>query len=114
MLTGEIKKLTTESFSQAPTYTPDGKKIVYMTGAGCDIFPFEIQGADWRIMNADGSDKERLTFMNKKKHPQSVGHYRLAGSISFISNNSFLGGVMTKPLGLVGHTVKVTFNTDVK
>lgn len=114
MVTGEIKKLTTESFAQAPAFTPDGKKIVYMTGAGCDIFPFEIQGADWWIMNTDGTEKQRLTFMNKKKHPQSVGHYRLAGSLSFVSNNSFLGGVMTKPLGLVGYTVKVTFDTNKK
>lgn len=114
MLTGEIKRLTTESFAQAPTYTPDGKKLIYMTGAGCDIFPFEIQGADWWIMNTDGSEKQRLTYMNKKKHPQSVNHYRLAGTLSFTSNNSFLGGVMTKPLGLAGYTVKVVFDTEKK
>jgi Tol biopolymer transport system component len=114
MLTGETKRLTTESFAQAPTYSPNGKKIVYMTGAGCDIFPFEIQGADWWIMNPDGSEKQRLTFMNKKKHPQSVGHYRLAGSISFISDHSFLGGIMTRPLGLVGYTAKVVFDMDKK
>jgi hypothetical protein len=112
MITGQITKLTTESFAQAPAYTPDGAKIVYMTGAGCDIFPLEIQGADWWIMNADGSGKRRLTFMNKKKHPHSVGHYRLAGCVSFISDNSFLGGVMTKPLGLTGHTVKVVFDLE--
>ncbi len=109
MVTGKISRLTTESFAQAPTFSPDGKKLVYMTGAGCDIFPFEIQGADWWIMNADGTDKQRLTYMNKKNHKQSVNHYRLAGCLSFMSNNSFLGGVMTKPLGLVGYTAKVVF-----
>lgn len=109
---GTIRKLTTESFAQAPTYSPDGKYIVYMTGAGCDIFPFEIQGADWWIMNPDGSNKHRLTFMNKKNHPHSVNHYRLCGSISFIDNNTFLGGVMTHPLGLTGYTVMVRF-TDI-
>lgn len=113
METGEIKKLTTESFAQAPTYTPDGKHIVYMTGAGCDIFPFEIQGADWWIMNTDGSGKTRLSWMNKKNHPHSVNHYRLAGCLSFMSENTFLGGIMTKPLGLIGYTAKVTF-TPVK
>ncbi len=112
MITGEIKKLTTESFAQAPTYTPDGKHFVYMTGAGCDIFPLEIQGADWWIMDIDGNNKKRLTYMNKKKHPHSVNHYRLAGSISFMSNNTFLGGVMTKPLGLTGYTAKVTFKLE--
>lgn len=104
---GEIKKLTNESFAQAATFSPDGKKLVYMTGSGCDIFPFEIQGADWWIMNTDGSDKKRLTYMNKKNHPHSVNHYRLAGCISFIDDNSFFGGVMTKPLGLNGYTVIV-------
>ena len=44
---GAIRELTTESFAQAPTFTPDGKRIVYMTGAGADIFPFQLQGADW-------------------------------------------------------------------
>lgn len=107
--TGEIKKLTTESFAQAGTFSPDGKHIVYMTGAGCDIFPLEVQGADWYVMNIDGTNKQRLTWMNKKNNPQSVNHYRLAGSLSFMSDNSFLGGVMTHPFGLIGYTAKVTF-----
>lgn len=109
MKSGEIKKLTSESFAQAPTYTPDGKRLVYMTGKDCAIFPLEIQGADWWIMDADGENKKRISYMNVKKHPHSVNHYRLAGCISFLSNTSFLGGVMTKPLGLTGHTVKVVF-----
>ncbi len=114
MITGKITRLSTESFAQAATYTPDGNKLVYMTGQECAIFPFEIQGADWWIMNTDGTDKKRLTFMNVKKHPQSVGHYRLAGCVSFINNNSFFGGVMTKPLGLTGYTVKVVFDLGKK
>ncbi|HEY5368869.1 MAG TPA: hypothetical protein VIJ75_07750 [Hanamia sp.] len=61
-------------------------------------------------MNTDGSDKEYLTYMNKRNSTQSVNKYRLAGSISFISDNSFLGGVMTKPPGLTGYAVKVVFD----
>lgn len=108
--TNEIKKLTEKSFAQAATYTPDGKKLIYMTGDECAIFPFEIQGADWWIMNTDGTDKKRLTFMNVKDHTHSVNHYRLAGCISFIDDHTFLGGIMTKPLGLVGYTAIVTFD----
>lgn len=108
METGEILKLTTESFSQAPTYTPSGNKIVYMTGFECDIFPMQLQGADWWMMNPDGSEKKRITYMNKWNHPHSVNKFRLAGSLSFVSENSFLGGVMIKSLGLTGYTVKVT------
>ncbi|MBS1651591.1 MAG: hypothetical protein JSU07_06225 [Bacteroidetes bacterium] len=109
MLNGSITKLTNESFAQAPTYTPNGNKFIYMTGFECDIFPFQLQGADWWIMNTNGFDKKRLTYMNKKNHPHSVNRFRLAGSISCMSNNSFLGGVMTKSLGLTGYTVKVIF-----
>ncbi len=108
--TSEIKKLTEKSFAQAATYTPDGEKLIYMTGDGCTIFPFEIQGADWWMMNTDGSDKKRLSYMNVKNHPHSVNHYRLAGCISFIDDHTFLGGIMTKPLGLIGYTAIVTFN----
>lgn len=104
---GAIRELTTESFAQAPTFTPDGKSIVYMTGAEADIFPFQLQGADWWIMNVDGSDKRRLTYMNVHDHPQSVNRFRLAGSLSFTSDTSFFGDVMTQSLGLVGKIVKV-------
>ena len=109
MKSGAIKKLTAKSFAQAPTYIPAGNKLVYMTGDECKIFPLEIRGADWWLMDTTGENKRRLTFMNIKNHPHSVNHYRLAGTISFISDNSFLGGVMTKPLGLIGYTVKVRF-----
>jgi Tol biopolymer transport system component len=104
---GAIRELTTESFAQAPTFTPDGKSIVYMTGAQADIFPLQLQGADWWIMNADGSNKRRLTFMNIRDHEQSVNRFRLAGSLSFTSDTSFFGDVMTQSLGLVGKIVKV-------
>lgn len=106
---GNTTKLTTDSFSQSPTYTPSGNKIVYMTGSQCDIFPGQLQGADWWIMNADGTGKKRLTYMNKKDHPQSVNSYRLAGSLSFVNDSTFLGGIMTQSLGLVGYTGLVIF-----
>jgi Tol biopolymer transport system component len=107
--TQAIVKLTSESFAQAPTFTPNGKQIIYMTGYECDIFPLEIQGSDWWIMDSDGSNKKRLTYMNQKGNPQCVNHYRLAGSLSFINDHEFYGGIMTKPLGLIGYTVRVHF-----
>jgi Tol biopolymer transport system component len=107
VVSGAIHELTTESFAQAPTFTPDGKSIVYMTGAHADIFPFQLQGADWWIMNADGSDKRRLTFMNVRGDPQSVNRFRLAGSLSFVSDTSFFGDIMTQSLGLVGKIARV-------
>jgi len=105
--TGATHELTTESFAQAPTFTPDGRSIVYITGAGADIFAFQLQGADWWIMSVDGSDKRRLTFMNLSGHAQSVNRFRLAGSLSFVSDTAFFGDVMTQSLGLVGKVVRV-------
>lgn len=107
--TGATTKLTTESFSQSPTYTPNGQHIVYMTGRDCDIFFGQLQGADWWIMDADGSNNRRLTFMNKKNNPQSVNAYRLAGSLSFINDSTFFGGIMTQSFGLTGYTVLVEY-----
>lgn len=109
LASGNTTKLTTESFSQAPTYSPNGERIVYMTGAYCDIFPGQLQGADWWVMNADGSNKRRLTYMNMKDHPQSVNSYRLAGTVSFVNDSTFIGGVMTQSLGLVGYSALVKF-----
>jgi Tol biopolymer transport system component len=109
---GDIQELTRESFAQAPRFTPNGKRIVYMAGAGADTFPFSLQGADWWIMNLDGSRKQRLSFMNKHNHPQSDGRFRLAGSVSFVSSDAFFGDVMTKSLGLNGYIVRAQLRTD--
>ncbi len=78
-----------------------------MTGASADVFPFQLQGADWWIMNVDGSDKRRLTFMNVRAHAHSVNRFRLAGSLSFIDDSSVFGDVMTQSLGLVGKILRV-------
>jgi WD40-like Beta Propeller Repeat len=109
---GEITELTTESWSQAPAFTPDGTHIIYMSGAHADVFPWSLQGSDWWIMRRDGSNKQRLTYMNKRGNVQSVGQFRLAGSVTFISDSRFLGDVMTKSLGLTGKIVDVTIQTD--
>lgn len=106
---GSTQRLTWESFAQSPTYNPNNDKIVYMTGQDCDIFPGQLQGADWWIMDADGSNKTRLTFMNVKNSSQSANAYRLAGSLSFVNDSTFLGGIMTSSFGLQGYTALTTF-----
>ena len=110
--TGVIHQLTMQSWSQVPTFTPDGKHIVYDSGADADIFPWSLQGADWWIMDLDGGHKRRLTYMNVRNSPQSVNKFMLAGSLSFISDDSFLGDVMTQSLGLVGKIVRVTVKPE--
>jgi len=106
--TAAITQLTDAStFYQAPHYTPDGRSIVYMTGRNVEQFQWPWVGADWWIMNVDGSNKRRLTFMGVRNNPQSVNQYRLAGTISFLDNTRFLGDVMDQPLGLHGNIAMV-------
>jgi len=109
--TQNIVELSHDSFAQAPKYTPDGTRLVYMTGSGADIFPGQIQGADWWSVGLDGSAPRRLTWMNQWDGAHSVNMYRLAGVLSFDSETSFYGDVMTQPLGLVGKIVKVRCDT---
>lgn len=110
--TGRIRQLTTQSWSQVPTLTPDGRHIIYDTGEGADIFPWSLQGADWWIMDLDGSHKRRLTYMNVRNSPQSLDKFMLAGSLSFLSAYSFLGDVMTQSLGLTGKIVRMTVKPE--
>jgi hypothetical protein len=110
LTSGAIAELSTDSFAQAPRYTPDGRSLVYMSGSGADIFLGEIQGADWWFVRTDGTQRRRLTYMNKRGSPQSAGHYRLAGIVSFDSDRSFYGDVLLKPLGLSGKIVTVRCN----
>lgn len=109
LATGATTKLFEGSFNQTPTYTPNGQQIVFMSGKECDIFLGELQGADWWIMNADGSNPRRMTYMNKRYYPECVNHYRLAGSLSFVNDTTFIGGVMTNSFGLVGYSALVRF-----
>ena len=61
-----IQELSSDSFSQAPRFAPGGKSLVYMSGSGADIFFGDVQGADWWVVQTDGTGRRRLTSMNKR------------------------------------------------
>jgi hypothetical protein len=102
-----LRTLTTESFAQAPTFTADGKRILYMTAADADVKPAKVIGADWWIMDLDGGNKQRLTYLSVQGSSQSNGGRQLAGSLTVLDDHTFYGDVLTKIFGLVGHIVKV-------
>lgn len=105
------RKLSSGVASQDPTFTPDGQHIIYASANGCDKFAnSSTLGFDWYITNLDSSITERITKMNVTNDPQSDNNYRLAGTLTFMSNNSFLGGVLTNAAGAVGSIVKVSFD----
>ena len=62
-----VSQLTNSAYNEHAFYTPDGKHIVWMTNKDSKA------GTDWWMMNADGSDKKRLTYFNDKNSPQYFG-----------------------------------------
>jgi Tol biopolymer transport system component len=70
--TGQVLRLTEEDYNEHPAYTPDGKAIIYMSGYQTD-FLFPARGADWWLMNPDGTNRRRITFINTRRHAQSMG-----------------------------------------
>ncbi len=73
------------------TYSPDGKKIAWMSSANQNIRYYGMSGNRWRrflkselwLMNADGSDPKQLTFFNTAGSPEFVGRR------CFVSNSSW-------------------------
>ncbi|MBC7864406.1 MAG: PD40 domain-containing protein [Bacteroidia bacterium] len=99
-----LKKLTETVYNEHACYTPDGKKIVWMSNQDN-----KNKGTDWWIMNADGTEKKRITFFNDPKNKQYEGHARWAGLITFSPDGkTFVGGVQ---LSLVTQEGKVVMGT---
>lgn len=65
--TGRARKLTDGNYNEHALFSPDGKHIVWISSTESD------RGTDYWIMDADGSNKRRLTFFNEKGHPHSAG-----------------------------------------
>jgi Tol biopolymer transport system component len=65
LASGDIKKLTSDGYNEHAEFSPDGKKICWMT-----TNENPNKGTDLWIMDPDGSNKERITNFNatgKKK-----------------------------------------------
>jgi len=77
--TSEINRLTHTStdWDEHAHFSPDGSTIAWMSGAELDVeFP-SVKWPDWKeyittelwMMNADGSDQQRITYFNEPGHP---------------------------------------------
>lgn len=53
-------------------YTPSGKKISFMSGPFIGLARF-VYKTDLYLMDADGSNRVRLTYFNEPGHPESTG-----------------------------------------
>jgi len=73
--TQELTNLTSspDDWDEHAQYSPDGKKIAWISSTGFDIDFKSIEGHEWMkylttelwIMDADGSNKQRLTYFNE-------------------------------------------------
>lgn len=62
-------RLTESGYNEHAIFSPDGKQIVWMSNEGIAISGSAFRGTDYWIMNADGSDKRRLTYFNDPASP---------------------------------------------
>jgi Tol biopolymer transport system component len=110
--TGASKPLTVDGYNEHPSYTPDGRHIIFMSNNQVDRLR-GWTGTDWWLMDADGGNKQRLSFMNKKGHPHSDGHPMWAGLVAWSPGGDwFYGDVQTTLLGLKGKIVKVRMRCE--
>ncbi len=111
---GDIRQLTSKTPAQQYSYktnvyneqtfqTPDGTKLVRMTD-----LQSTWNGTDWWIMDADGSNSQRLTYFNEWWHPQFEGsRWAVWGSFN-AGGTQFIGGVVTDLISQAGEIKMVT------
>lgn len=99
-----IQKLTEKNYNEHGFYRPDGNKIVWMTNTES-----KTGGTDWWMMNTDGTEKKRLSYMNEPQNGQYAGHAVWAGLGSFDPNNynRFVSGMQLDLISQEGKIVIV-------
>jgi Tol biopolymer transport system component len=90
LATGKIVTLTDPALAQwneQAQYSPDGSKIVWMSSASIDQDLAQatkgLLKTDYWIMNADGSNKRRLTYFNDPGAPEYRPSKNIASDLSW-------------------------------
>jgi len=100
---GAVTRLTDTRYNEHASYFPGGRKILWMsnrenTGRGTDLW----------IMNPDGSQKERLTFLNRSGCPEETPNRAVAADSSInATGDAFVVYVQDELLGDVGSILLV-------
>jgi Tol biopolymer transport system component len=79
--TQKITRLTDGGWNELANFSPNGRLIAYMSNAGSPG-----GGADYWIMDSDGSNKRRLTFFNEKGSAQFA---EFGGSKIMVADSSW-------------------------
>lgn len=61
-------RLTGTDYNEHGQYRPDGKKVAWMTNTGIAGRDDVYRGTDYWLMDADGKNKQRLTYFNDPQH----------------------------------------------
>jgi Tol biopolymer transport system component len=77
--------LASEGYNEHGTYSPGGKYIVWGTNMGN-----KNKGMDYWVMNADGSNRQRLTYFNSKGSAEYEKTRLLAVDMSWSANGKFI------------------------
>ena len=79
-------------------YSPDGEKIVWMSSAGYDMNPLRTE---FWIMDCNGSEKQQLTFFNRRDHPHYMGKPIVAADSSWgPDGKTIIAYIKTESAGL--------------
>lgn len=110
-LTSRVQALTSTGYNEHPSYTPDGR-IIWMSDNGVRPLPgFIMPGTDWWLMDADGTHKQRLSYLNTPGHTEFAGKSMWAGTLAWsVDGRSFIGDVQTSLLSQSGKSMWVTLS----
>lgn len=71
----DVQRLTTTpgEWDEHAHFSPDGKHIVWMSSMGCNCDPSRPRDlkTDFWMMQADGTNKVRITYFNEPNHPHA-------------------------------------------
>lgn len=89
--TGKIaQQLTDTGYNEHAVFSPDGSKIAWMSSTGNG--PSFSAGTDFWVMNADGSNKRRLTFFNDRTNPQWLRKHAIASDLTWNPDGTQIAG----------------------
>jgi Tol biopolymer transport system component len=97
LATGQTETLTDPTVAQwneHAQYSPDGTKIIWISSAGivqdlAEAGKGQVK-TDYWMMNADGSNKHRLTFFNEPGAPEYRPTENIASDLSWSPNGKMI------------------------
>jgi Tol biopolymer transport system component len=85
--TQRLRRLTSGGWNEHARYSPDGRTIAWMSNGGRPL-----GGADYWLMNSDGSNQRRLTFFNERGHPHYTGRRTMVADLDWRPDGRAIAG----------------------